>query len=115
LLASHSLDSAAPLVAVVALAAAGLAAVGIAEQRGWEIIDVLKSHDRAPVRAEMHAPTPQAWARPDITIRTHVLSIVPPLPTEEHTPDVLLLSDGLRAGHTDSGTVRVAVETRLHQ
>jgi uncharacterized membrane protein YsdA (DUF1294 family) len=115
LLASHSLESAGPLVAVTALAAAGLAAIAIAEQRGWEIIAVLKSHDRAPVRTEVHAPTPQAWAGPETTIRTHVLSLVPALPTDEHTPEVLLLSDDLRAESTESGSVRVAVEPRHHQ
>jgi flagellar basal body-associated protein FliL len=115
LLATHSLESAAPLVAVVALAAAGLAAIVIAEQRGREIIAVLKSQDRAPVRAAMHAPAPQAWTGPQTTIRTHVLSTIPPLQNEPPVPEVLLLSDGLRAASAESGTVRLAVEPTLHQ
>jgi hypothetical protein len=115
MVATHALEYAPAVVAVVALAAVGVAAMVIAEQRGREIIAVLKSHDRAPVRAEMHAPTPQDWARSDTTIRTHVLSVVPPLPTEPQTSDVLLLSDGLRAELVESGTVRVAVDPRLRQ
>jgi hypothetical protein len=115
LMATHALDQNGPVFAVAALAAACLAAAVIEELRSREIIAVLKSHDRVPMRAEVRAAAPPGWLPSHVTINTHLLPTMPALPTEPMESDVLLLGDGLRGMRDESGTVRVVVEQVTHQ
>jgi hypothetical protein len=109
-LATHSLNNGAAVAALSVLAAAALATAVIAEQRSHEIIDVLKSHDREPEHAAVPARTTPGWRPTQTTVRTHVLSTMPPLVTASLDGDVLLLSDGLRAEVDEPGTLLVVAE-----
>jgi hypothetical protein len=109
--ATHSINNGASVMAVSVLAAVVLAAAVIAEQRSQQVIEVLKGRDRVPVRTEVPPPAPAAWAPPQIAIRTHVLSTMPPLATASHDDsDVLLVGNGLQADVSESGTLRVAAK-----
>ncbi len=114
-LATHSLNNGGAVLALSVLAAACVAAAVIAERRSREIIEVLKSHDRVPVHAPAPTPETPAWAPAHTRIRTHVLSIVPPLATASSDDSVRLLGDGLQADPNDSGAIGLVASTMSRQ